>query len=181
MWRVTVDPRFFLICGFAVAAVCTVCGVATGLAAGGCHALGFIGGVNGFLENPLGHGIGMGGNLSLGTLPQTEWQEFQHRGAANVGLESAVGVLIHQTGVGCAAMVAAIIAMLRASSLGVTGRGPRLTDLLFIGMCMGLVNGVFQEEAYSPYAVGLLALFCGVVVANGRRPGILVDPGERPL
>ena len=137
--------------------------------------------MNGFLENPLGHGIGMGGNLSLGTLPQTEWQEFQHRGAANVGLESAVGVLIYQIGVGCAAMIAAIIAMLRSSSLGVAGREPRLTDLLFIGMCMGLVNGVFQEEAYSPYAVGLLALFCGVLVANGRRPGILVDPGERLL
>ncbi len=181
VWRVTANLRLLLLCGFAVAAVYTSYGVATGLAAGDFHVLGLIGGVNGFLENPLGHGIGMGGNLSFGTLPETKWQEFQHRGAANVGLESAVGVLIYQIGVGCAAMIAAIIAMLRSSSLGVAGREPRLTDLLFIGMCMGLVNGVFQEEAYSPYAVGLLALFCGVLVANGRRPGILVDPGERLL
>jgi len=175
VWWITTNLKLLLVCGFAVAAVYTGYGVTTGLAAGDFHALGFIGGVNGFLENPLGHGIGMGGNLSLGTLPEIKWQEFQHSGAANVGLESAVGVLIYQIGIGCAAMIAAIIAMLRAGSFGIAGRRPRSTDLLFIGMCMGLVNGVFQEEAYSPYAVGLLALFCGVLVANGRRPGVLVE------
>ncbi len=179
VWRVTGSLKLLLICGFAFAAVYTGYGVSSGLAAGDFHALGFIGGVNGFLENPLGHGIGMGGNLSLGTLAETKWQEFQQRGAANVGLESAVGVLIYQVGVGCVALIAAILALLRAGSFGAAWRKPKLTDLLFIGLCIGLVNGVFQEEAYSPYAVGLLALFCGVLVANGQRPGLLVDPGER--
>lgn len=181
VWRTTANLKLLLICGFATAAVYTVYGVTSGLAAGDFHALGFIGGVNGFLENPLGHGIGMGGNLSVGTLPAAKWQEFQHTGAANIGLESAVGVLIYQIGVGCAAMIAAIFALLRGGFFGVAGRRPRLTDLMFIGLCMGLVNGVFQEEAYSPYAVGLLALFCGVLVANGRRPGLLVDPDKHPV
>ena len=181
VWRITANLKFLLACGFAFAAVYIGYGVTSGLAAGDFHALGFIGGVNGFLENPLGHGIGVGGNLSLGTLTETKWQEFQHTGAANVGLESAVGVLIYQIGIGCVAMVVAIIALLRAGSFGVAWRKPKLTDLLFIGLCMGLVNGVFQEEAYSPYAVGLLALFCGVLVANGRRTELTVDPEERPL
>lgn len=178
-WRMTANLRTLLVLGVLIVAAYVGYGVTSGLASGDFHVLGLIGGVNGFLENPLGHGVGVGGNFSLGTLSEAKWQEFQHSGAANVGLESAVGVLIYQMGVGCAAMIAAILALLRAGSFGAAWRKPKLTDLLFISLCMGLVNGVFQEEAYSPYAVGLIALFCGVLAANGRRPGLLVEPGGR--
>jgi len=51
---------------------------------------------------------------------------------------------------------------------------------LFIGFRVGLVNGVIQEEAYSPYAVGLLALFCAILVTNGRRARWVVDPEPQP-
>lgn len=175
VWRTTSSVRLLLSCGMVLSAVYVGYGIWSGQRSGDYHVIGFIGGVNGFLENPLGHGVGAGGNLSLGTLTATKWQEYQHSGAANVGLESAVGVLIYQMGVGSAAIFAAFVTLLRAGPFGIKWRRPKATDLLFIGFGIGLVNGVFQEEAYSPYAVGLLALFCGVLVANGQRPSRLLD------
>lgn len=170
VWRATASVRLLLVCGSFGAAAYVGYGIWRGLQDGDFHVLGFLGGVNGFVANPLGHGLGHGGNLSVGTLGQGKWETFQHDGAADVGMESAVGVLLYQMGVGCAAIVAAIVVLLRSGPFGVAWRKPNPTDLLFIGLCVGLVNGVFQEEAYSPYAVGLLAMFGGVLVANGQRP-----------
>jgi hypothetical protein len=45
---------------------------------------------------------------------------------------------------------------------------PKPTDLLFIGIAVALANGFFQEEAYSPYALGLLTLLGGVTASNGK-------------
>ncbi len=177
VWKATASVRFLLSFGTLLAIVYVGYGVWSGQRAGDYHVIGFLGGVKGFLENPLGHGIGVGGNLSLGTLSAKKWEEYQANGA-NVGLESAVGVLIYQMGVGFAAFIMAIGTLLRSGPFGIVGRKPKPTDLLFIGVAIGLVNGVFQEEAYSPYATGLLALFCGVLVANGQRPSRFVEPGR---
>ena len=57
---------------------------------------------------------------------------------------------------------------------GVARMTPRRQDVLFLAMAMVVVNGIFQEEAYAPYAAGLLALLCGIVVTNGARPSLLV-------
>ena len=177
VWRSTASVTTLLSCGALLAVVYVAYGIWSGLRAGDYHVIGFLGGVNGFLENPLGHGAGVGGNLSLGTLDTKKWEEYQHSGA-NVGLESAVGVLLYQLGVGCIAIIAAFVTLLRSGPFGIKWRKPKATDLLFIGFGIGLVNGVFQEEAYSPYATGLLALFCGVLVANGQRPTRLLDPNR---
>ena len=99
---------------------------------------------------------------------------MQHAGAADVGLESAVGVMIYQMGVGSVVVFAALVRLLQKAPLGTAPRpGAAPTDLLFIGLWIGMTNGVFQEEAYSPYAVGLLVLFCAIIAANGRRRFIL--------
>ncbi len=174
IWRGTASVKMLLSCGTLLATVYVAYGVWSGLRAGDYHVIGFLGGVNGFLENPLGHGAGVGGNLSLGSLDAKKWEEYQHSGA-NVGLESAVGVLLYQLGVGCLAIIAAFVTLLRSGPFGIKWRKPKATDILFIGFGIGLVNGVFQEEAYSPYAVGLLALFCGILVANGQRSSRLLD------
>ena len=51
---------------FVVALAIYACaGIAVGIRAGDYHVIGFLGGLNGFLANPLGRGIGAGGNLSL--------------------------------------------------------------------------------------------------------------------
>lgn len=174
VWRGTSSVMVLLLCGMLLATVYVGYGVWSGQRAGDYHVIGFLGGINGFFENPLGHGLGVGGNLSLGTLTAKEWEKYQASGA-NIGLESAIGVLLYQAGIGCIAIFAAFVMLLRSGPFGIAWRKPAPTDILFIGFGIGLVNGVFQEEAYSPYAVGLLALFCGVLVANGQRSARLLD------
>jgi len=169
LWHVTSNKRLLVGAVLGFSAFYVIYGVHTGIAIGDYHSLGFMGGVYGFLANPLGHGLGAGGNLTTAVSPEY-WQKMQAAGAADTGLESAVGVLLYQMGIGCVAVFTAVIALLRAAPFGTAREGKAMsTDLLFIGLWIGLTNGVFQEEAYSPYAVGLLVLFCGVLVANGRR------------
>ncbi len=77
--------------------------------------------------------------------------------------------------IGFVVVIAAFVTLLRSSPFGMKWRRPRTTGILFIGFGIGLVSGVFQEEAYSPHAIGFLALFCGVLVANGQRSSALLD------
>ncbi len=177
LWYFTRSKRLLVATTLGFSAFYVIYGVQTGVAIGDFHSLGFMGGVYGFLSNPLGHGLGAGGNLT--TKVSTEyWQKMQAAGAADTGLESAVGVMLYQLGIGCFAIFTALIALLRAAPFGTAPvRRAAPTDLLFIGLWIGLINGVFQEEAYSPYAVGLLVLFCGILVANGRRRAVFQ---ERP-
>jgi hypothetical protein len=76
---------------------------------------------------------------------------------------------------------AVFVALLRAAPIGAVvvrnGAARMMTrrqDVLFLAMAMVVVNGIFQEEAYAPYAAGLLTLLCGIVVANGTRPALPV-------
>ena len=170
-WSMTGSRKALAVAGLLFTLVYVGFGIESGLSHGDFHVIGFLGGVNGFLKDPLGHGLGVGGNLGLGTLSVAKWQEFQHDGA-DVGLESAIGVLLYQMGVGAAAIAAAIVMLFRAAPFGASGR-PQATEIVFIGLGVALVNGVFQEEAYSPYAAGLLCLLCGVLAANGRRPAVV--------
>ena len=169
-WWLTRRLWALFVAGLLFTAAYVTFGILSGLATGDFHVIGFIGGVKGFLKNPVGHGLGVGGYISVGSLSMAQWQEYQHNGA-DIGLESAVGVLLYQMGVGAIALAAAIVALLRAAPFGAGGR-PQPTDLLFIGLCISLVNGIFQEEAYSPYGAGLLCLLCGVLVSNGRRQSV---------
>ena len=52
-------------CFVAVLAVYAAAGIVVGIRLGDYHVIGFIGGLKGFLSNPIGHGIGAGGNLSV--------------------------------------------------------------------------------------------------------------------
>lgn len=174
LWYIVRSKRLLIVATLGFSAFYVVYGIWTGIKIGDFHALGFMGGVNGFLANPLGHGLGAGGNLGTSTT-KAYWQKVQHAGAADVGLESAVGVMLYQMGIGCVVIFAALIKLLQAAPFGKAHRaGAAPTDLLFIGLWIGLLNGVFQEEAYSPYAVGLLVLFCSVLAANGRRSSVFI-------
>jgi hypothetical protein len=174
VWRLSGNAKLLLAVGLCVGTAYVTYGVQEGLRNGDFHVLGFLGGVHGFMANPLGHGLGNGGNFSTGLGIQT-WQKAQAAGTTDIALESAVGVLLYQMGIGVVALIVAMGAVLRAAGFHVRGRKPQRTDLLFIGLCVALLNGVFQEEAYSPYAAGLVALFCGVLVANGQRPARVIE------
>ena len=172
LWHLTRNKPLLIAATLGFSAFYTIYGIRTGISIGDFHALGFMGGVYGFLSNPLGHGLGAGGNLGT-TVSRAYWEKMQHAGAADVGLESAVGVMLYQMGVGSVAIFAALVKLLQKAPIGTSPRpGAAPTDLLFIGLWIGLTNGVFQEEAYSPYAVGLLVLFCAILTANGRRRAI---------
>lgn len=169
LWYLARSKRLLIAATLGFSAFYVIYGIRTGIEIGDYHSLGFMGGVYGFLANPLGHGLGAGGNLGT-SVTKAYWQKMQHAGTADVGLESAVGVMLYQMGIGCVVVFAALIKLLQAAPFGRTPQaGAAPTGLLFIGLWIGLLNGVFQEEAYSPYAVGLLVLFCGILAANGRR------------
>jgi hypothetical protein len=177
-WVMLGQARLLIVLGLVLFIIYVAFGLTMGVARQDFHVLGFLGGVNGFLSNPVGHGIGVGGNLStdaatMGTVGLNEdririWQKFQNEGTTDIAVESAVGVLLYQMGMGVVAVFWALIAVLRsARSPRAPSTGPRPTDLLFIALSVVSVNGIFQEEAYYPLAMGLILMFCGIVIANG--------------
>lgn len=133
-------------------------GVAYGLRTGDYHVIGLMGGVGGFLRNPLGHGLGAGGNFGAAADTGFAWQSTQAFGA-DFGLESSYGVMLYQIGIGTFLLTA--FYLLAARNLV---KGPFILAPLMLAMV--LVNGVFQEEAFSPYAIGLIALLAGALTAE---------------
>jgi hypothetical protein len=137
------------------------------------HVIGFLGGFNSLISTPWGHGIGAGGNLSAKAVSGFHWTGaggFQSAGA-DFALESAVGVLFYQMGVASFVIFATFLVLLAKAPLGQSSRFvlPQRSDLMFFALGAIAINGVFQEEAYAPYAAGMLMLFCGVLIGNGRR------------
>jgi hypothetical protein len=130
-----------------------------GLSYGDYHVLGLWGGINGLLHNPFGYGIGVGGNLSDKGKCCVEWQAFQHAGVSDFALESAIGVLLYQMGIGAAALGFVVWQTTRRLFQR------QETTLLAITIIIVMLNALFQEEAFSPYAFGLVMLFAGVAVA----------------
>jgi len=165
-------------------------GIKQGIATNDFHVLGFLGGVNGFVHNPIGRGLGVGGNLSATASAGFHWEGeggFMATGA-DFALESAVGVLIYQMGIGGLAILAVFIVLLQPASFGKeviqrTGKViiPQRQDMLFLAVATVMVNGVFQEEAYAPTGAALLALLCAVIIINGERSAVQLSATERPL
>ncbi|HJS83962.1 MAG TPA: hypothetical protein VJ779_00700 [Acetobacteraceae bacterium] len=190
IWQAGRSKPLLVASGVALAVAYTGYGIVTGLSSNDFHVIGFLGGVHGLLANPIGHGIGVGGNLSANANAGFKWTGeggFTSAGA-DFAVESAVGVLIYQMGLASIAVFAMFVALLRAAPIGLAvirnGRARMTTrrqDVLFLAMAMVVVNGIFQEEAYAPYAAGLLALLCGIVIANGTRPSLIRSPVSRRL
>src|SRR4029079_1766348 len=85
-----------------------------GLRSGDYHVLGFLAGIREFLHNPLGIGLGFGGNLSSSTV-NVNWDLAQAEGAAETPMESAIGVMIYQMGGGSIVYLSFLVAIARAS------------------------------------------------------------------
>jgi hypothetical protein len=135
--------------------------ISYGLAAGDYHVIGLMGGIDGFLRDPLGHGIGVGGNLSSSVTAadlSTSWPEFQRYGA-DQALESAIGVLLYQMGIGAGVVLYALWIPFRAT----IAEFRRPAGLIPIALAVCFANGFFQEEAFSPYALALLTVLAGVL------------------
>jgi hypothetical protein len=135
----------------------------TGVRTGDFHVLGLIGGVRGFLTNPIGHTLGQGGNLSLANFAAIDWEKYQHEGAADIAVESAIGVLLYQMGVAAAAVLAIYFFLARVAwRLYRAFRAPTLA-FASASIAIILVNGLFQEEAlFAPLAMGLALALAGL-------------------
>jgi hypothetical protein len=158
-------------CYAALLVVYAGAGIAMGIKNDDYHVIGFVGGLKGFLQNPLGHGIGAGGNLSL-TLNSTmiDWSRSQHLHSTDVAVESAVGVLLFQMGVFGVALVATL-GWIAAKLWRLYGRTRELAlAAAALGLLTIIANSIFQEEAlFSPLALGLQLGFCGLLLGRAYR------------
>jgi hypothetical protein len=166
VWSLTRNRNFLLTSGLIMMVGYVAFGLYFGMDRGDFHVIGFLGGVHGLLANPIGHGIGMGGNFSPQAMLHINWDALQHFGA-DFAVESAVGVLIYQMGIASITVFAVVAFLLKDAPFGVNG--PQRRDIALIGLATVTVNGIFQEEAYTSYACGLFTLLCAVIVANGYR------------
>jgi hypothetical protein len=146
-----------------------VVGIYTGLQIEDYHVLGFMGGWNGFLQNPFGRGLGVGGNLSEG-YSSIDWSAAQQAGAVDGAVESAVGVLLYQMGVAALIPLGFYLAMALKAWRLYACSGLVTQGLASFGVMIVLVNGIFQEEAlFAPPALGLLMCLTGLVIGNALR------------
>ena len=125
-----------------------------GMQIGDYHVLGFWGGVNGFLQNPIGHGLGAGGNLSAATT-RIDWSHAQQVGATGRAVESAVGVLLFQMGVASVLVLGGYAVIARASWRAGAAAQEHTSRVAAFGILVLLGNAVLQEEAlFAPLAMG---------------------------
>jgi hypothetical protein len=144
-------------------------GIAYGIYTEDYHVIGFMGGVKGFIANPLGQGVGVGGNLSSMALRYTNFSLFQGYGAS-FALESGFGVMIYQIGLGTAAFLLFYWRLWHnvwKAALSFTAE-PRWI-VLPCALAILLVNSIFQEEAFSPAGWGPLLLLSGLLLARHWR------------
>lgn len=138
-----------------------------GIRADDYHALGFVAGVRDFFKNPFGRGLGIGGILSGTTVETLDWSVAQYKGATEVPVESAIGVMFYQMGLGGFVFVGLLIALARQSLrlFMRTGSGPFMFG--FVSICTLCANAILQEEAfYSPLALGLCLMLAGVTLGG---------------
>lgn len=170
-WGATrlLGPRPALLVLIAVLAVYAAAMVVNGIVTGDYHVIGLIGGLKGFLANPIGHGIGSGGNLT-GSVSLEEWNKAQEMGSFEGAVESAVGVLLYQMGLAALPVLAYFVEVARQAWRRYARSGLLHQGLAAFGILVGLVNGLFQEEAlFSPLALGLMTAFAGLVLGAAER------------
>ncbi|MDD5586261.1 MAG: hypothetical protein PHY92_04805 [Alphaproteobacteria bacterium] len=166
-------PRILLLAMFALTFVYMAGVIIYGLITNDFHILGLIGSINGFLQIPLGRGVGVGGNLStLGkeSSDLTHFVRYQHLGAADVALESAFGVMLYQMGIAVSVFLVFYSRLWKKVWKMATAAGQNASmALLPIGLFFILINSVFQEEALSPAGWGLWLLAGGMFLGLNWR------------
>ncbi len=165
----TRNPRWLMVLLAGVLGIFLVSGLIYGIASGDYHVIGLLGGLTGFVHNPLGHGIGVGGNMStLGMQKSSnaDFSLFQGYGA-DFALESGIGVMLYQ--IGLATIVFFVFYWkLWKSVWETTTAFATETRLVTVPVVLAFlfVDGVFQEEVFSPTGWGLWLLFSGLLLTQ---------------
>jgi hypothetical protein len=155
-----------------VLAAYVAAGILTGIRTQDYHVMGFIGGLRGFVSNPLGRGIGVGGNLSI-DMSTVDWSKSQHLGHTDIALESSVGVLLYQMGVFGAVIFAALAWIAVRLWKQYLHSRERLYAAAAFALLAVTANGVFQEEAmFAPLALGIVLAFAGLLLGRAHRGAV---------
>jgi hypothetical protein len=162
-------PRPTLLAGLLAVIAYVIAGIYIGLQIGDYHVIGFMGGWNGFMQWPLGRGLGVGGNLSV-DFSSIDWSAAQQAGAVDGAVESAVGVLLYQMGLMALIPLAYCFAIALFVWRTYARSGMMPQGLVAFGIIVTLANGIFQEEAlFAPLALGLLLSLGGLAIGNLAR------------
>ncbi len=175
MWPLF-GPRLTVASVVALSLSWVVAAIAYGSTHGDYHVLGMIAGIKGFLHNPFGQGLGIGGNLSSTTV-HVDWEHAQRVGATSMPMESAVGVMLYQMGIGSLAF----FGFLGALAVSACRLLMKTRDLDFLFSFVAIVsisaNAVLQEEAfYSPLALGFCMLLIGTAFGSHFRRSLRAAP-----
>jgi len=143
-----------------------IVGLIYGIRSEDYHVVGLLGGLNGFLHNPLGHGIGVGGNMSTLGMTEANFSLFQGYGA-DFALESGFGVMLYQIGIGAVAFYIFYWKLWKSvwKATVFFAAEPRLVVIPIV-LAFLVANSVFQEEVFSPTAWGLWLLLSGLLLAR---------------
>jgi hypothetical protein len=158
-----------LVLGFLALIAYVILGLYIGLQIGDYHVIGFMGGWHGFLQQPLGRGLGAGGNLSA-DFSLIDWSAAQRAGSVDGAVESAVGVLLYQMGIAAVLPLGLFFVIAMKAWRLYAASGLLTQGFASFGILVVLVNGFFQEEAlFGPPALGLLACLAGLVIGSAVR------------
>lgn len=167
----------------ALAVVWTLAAIVFGATHGDYHVLGLIAGVREFMHNPFGQGLGIGGNLSSTSL-NLDWDRAQDEGVASVPVESAVGVMLYQMGVGSIVFFSFLAALAVSARRQLIATGDPDFLFAFVAVVTIASNAVLQEEAFfSPLALGFCLLLVGISFGTrwrslGISRGLTTHPGK---
>jgi len=131
------------------------------------HTGGLVLGFRSMLANPLGAGLGVGGNFG------NIFDAVDVRTWITTGAESAVGVVMYQLGVTGLGLVIALFAAAFRHTFQLQHDGNRLGTIL-AGLTVGFaVASLFQENAFGPQAGGLFFVLLGatMTVSTSTRDG----------
>lgn len=161
-----IGVRISLVLSVVAGVLWVAASIAFGVRSGDYHVLGFFAGLREFMHNPIGVGLGFGGNLSS-TTADINWELAQADGAAGTPMESAIGVMIYQMGVASLVFLGFLFAIARAAWRTYRATGDFSVLFLFVAVVSISANAVLQEEAFfSPLALGLCLLLGGVTLGS---------------
>lgn len=156
-----VGPRLTMLAVVCVSVLWVTVAIGYGSTHGDYHVLGMIAGVKGFMHNPFGQGLGIGGNLSSTTL-HVNWERAQATGATAMPMESAIGVMLYQMGLGSIVFFGFLAAIATTAYKLLIRTGNTEFLFAFVAVVVITANAVLQEEAfYSPLALGFCMLIIG--------------------
>ncbi|MGT2502590.1 hypothetical protein ACVOMS_20650 [Bradyrhizobium guangxiense] len=171
-----------LLLGFVGMIAFAILAIRLGLQIGDYHVIGLMGGLDGFVQRPYGRGLGIGGNLSDSYF-SIDWSAAQAAGTIDGAVESAIGVLLYQMGIGAFVPLAFYFAMALKAWRLYASSGYLTQGLAGFGVLVVLLNGLFQEEAlFAPLALGLMLSLTGLVIGNHlRMQTVASEEAEREL